>query len=259
MNKINKNESGFSVVEVILVVVIVALIGSVGWLVYNNHHKTTTADLSTTSSTTKPATSTPERTTTTAIPSIVTPSITYAECTQTAGHGSGQIGYIAGTSQNVQGEILNVCNTPNGDYAADTTNSTITPIQLSTTTNFSAISDPNLKKTILASSEFTNAGCESNGSIHDNDILISAYIASHFMAVSPRDCAGQGAFGPTIYVDTNGVWSSVWSEDSGPSQINCSTISQYKMPILFVLEGGGGSGCTVSSGTYKDLVSGIIT
>lgn len=50
MHKINKNESGFSAVEVILVVVIVALIVVVGWLVYKDHHKTTTLNASTTSS-----------------------------------------------------------------------------------------------------------------------------------------------------------------------------------------------------------------
>ena len=70
MHKINKNESGFSAVEVILVIVIVALIGVVGWLVYKDHlktssvsttntssNKTTTTNLATTSSS-KPATST---------------------------------------------------------------------------------------------------------------------------------------------------------------------------------------------------------
>lgn len=257
MHKINKNESGFSTVELILVIVIAALIGVVGYMVYKNHHKTTTAAITTTSST-KPGTSTPTKTTTTTtIPPIVTPSITYAECTQTTGHSTGQISYSDGTAQNVQSKILNVCNTPSGDYVADTTNSAINPIQLSTITNFSAISDANLKKTLLASSEFTAAGCESNGSIPNNDVVIGAYIASHFMAVSPTDCAGRGAFGPTIYVDTNGIWHSVWSENNGPSQIDCNTISQYNMPILFVLLGTAGSSCTVSNGTYKDLVSGI--
>ena len=40
MGKLKKNESGFSVVEVVLVLVVIALIGTVGWLVYRN---TTTA------------------------------------------------------------------------------------------------------------------------------------------------------------------------------------------------------------------------
>lgn len=53
MGKLQKNESGFSAVEIVLVIVIVALVGTVGWLVYKNHHKTTTAAL-TTSSVTKP-------------------------------------------------------------------------------------------------------------------------------------------------------------------------------------------------------------
>ena len=42
MNKIIKNEKGFSAVEIILVIVIIALISVVGWLVYKDHHKTTT-------------------------------------------------------------------------------------------------------------------------------------------------------------------------------------------------------------------------
>jgi hypothetical protein len=40
MNKIFKNEKGFSAVEVVLVIVVIVLIGTVGWLVYKNHHKT---------------------------------------------------------------------------------------------------------------------------------------------------------------------------------------------------------------------------
>lgn len=63
MSKLQKNESGFSAVEVVLVLVIVALIGTVGWLVYKNHHKTTTAAITTTSAT-KPTTSTTTKTTT---------------------------------------------------------------------------------------------------------------------------------------------------------------------------------------------------
>jgi|SRR5665213_806896 len=59
MNKISKNENGFSAVEVVLIVVILALIGVVGWLVYNNHHKATIAPVSTTTTTTKSATSEP--------------------------------------------------------------------------------------------------------------------------------------------------------------------------------------------------------
>ncbi len=61
MGKLQKNELGFSVVEIVLVVVIVALIGTVGWLVYKNHHKTTTAAITTTLST-KPTTSTTTKT-----------------------------------------------------------------------------------------------------------------------------------------------------------------------------------------------------
>jgi Tfp pilus assembly major pilin PilA len=63
MGKLQKNETGFSVVEVVLVILIVALIGAVGWLVYKNHHKTTVAT-TTTASTSKPATSTKTATTT---------------------------------------------------------------------------------------------------------------------------------------------------------------------------------------------------
>ncbi len=41
MNKINNNENGFSVIELVLVVLVVALLGVIGWLVYRNQTKTT--------------------------------------------------------------------------------------------------------------------------------------------------------------------------------------------------------------------------
>lgn len=57
MGKLQNNEQGFSAVEIVLVVIIVALIGTVGWLVYENHHKTNT--VSTTNTSTNKPTSTP--------------------------------------------------------------------------------------------------------------------------------------------------------------------------------------------------------
>jgi hypothetical protein len=60
VGKLQKNESGFSVVEIVLVLVVVGLIGTVGWLVYKNHHKTTTASVATTKSTS--TTTTPKTT-----------------------------------------------------------------------------------------------------------------------------------------------------------------------------------------------------
>jgi Tfp pilus assembly protein PilV len=51
MNRIYKNEKGFSAVEILMAIVIVVLIGVVGWLVYN-HHKTTTASNTAKTSTT---------------------------------------------------------------------------------------------------------------------------------------------------------------------------------------------------------------
>ncbi len=41
MNKIRKNESGFSAIEIIMIVVIIGLIGAVGYLVFKNHNKNT--------------------------------------------------------------------------------------------------------------------------------------------------------------------------------------------------------------------------
>ena len=64
MQRINKDESGFSAVEVILVVVIVALIGVVGWFVYKDHHKTTTASTANNTSSNQPATTTKTTSTT---------------------------------------------------------------------------------------------------------------------------------------------------------------------------------------------------
>jgi Tfp pilus assembly protein PilE len=58
VGKLQKDETGFSAVEVVLVLVIVALIAIVGYMVYHNHHKTTTAAVSTTAA----QTSTPKST-----------------------------------------------------------------------------------------------------------------------------------------------------------------------------------------------------
>jgi hypothetical protein len=65
MGKLKSNHNGFSVIEVVIVLVIVVLIGTVGWLVYKNHHKSTLAPAiirsttkSTTSTSTKPTTTT---------------------------------------------------------------------------------------------------------------------------------------------------------------------------------------------------------
>jgi prepilin-type N-terminal cleavage/methylation domain-containing protein len=49
MGKLQRNQSGFSAVELILVIVIVALISVVGWLVYKDHHKTMPAATTNTS------------------------------------------------------------------------------------------------------------------------------------------------------------------------------------------------------------------
>lgn len=41
MGKLQKNQEGFSVVEVSLIIIILGLIGAVGWLVYDKHHTKT--------------------------------------------------------------------------------------------------------------------------------------------------------------------------------------------------------------------------
>lgn len=74
MNKISKNEKGFSAVEAVLVLVIVILIGVVGWLVYDKHHDkiaTTASDTQPTSTTTKTTKSTTTTSTTTSSPKEV--------------------------------------------------------------------------------------------------------------------------------------------------------------------------------------------
>ena len=40
MNKLKNNESGFSVLELILLLIITLVIVAIGWLIYNNKHKT---------------------------------------------------------------------------------------------------------------------------------------------------------------------------------------------------------------------------
>ena len=65
MRKLQKNENGFSAVEIVLVLVIIVLIGAVGWLVYKDNHKNTTTSAKSTSASTKSSTSTSTKTTTT--------------------------------------------------------------------------------------------------------------------------------------------------------------------------------------------------
>lgn len=49
MNKIYKNENGFSAVELVIVIVILVLVAIVGFLVYKNQHKSSLTNLSTSS------------------------------------------------------------------------------------------------------------------------------------------------------------------------------------------------------------------
>jgi hypothetical protein len=42
MNKIRKNNMGFTIVELLLVIIILILLGFVGWYIYHTNHKTTT-------------------------------------------------------------------------------------------------------------------------------------------------------------------------------------------------------------------------
>lgn len=62
MNKLSKNQKGFTAFEVTVVILIVVLIGVVGWLVYRNYHKNSPAystALIKPATTTKPTTPTP--------------------------------------------------------------------------------------------------------------------------------------------------------------------------------------------------------
>ncbi len=64
MSKLRNNEKGFGVVEGLLIVAVVVLLGVVGYMVYKNHHKTTTVSATkTTTSSTKPATSSTSKST----------------------------------------------------------------------------------------------------------------------------------------------------------------------------------------------------
>ena len=56
MNKINKHGSGFAVLEAILILIILGLIGTVGWVVYKNQVKNSSAVTDTSASPTKNAT-----------------------------------------------------------------------------------------------------------------------------------------------------------------------------------------------------------
>lgn len=56
MGKLENNETGFGVVEIVMMIVILGLIGIVGWLVYKNHHSSPTHAATTLSA--KPITTT---------------------------------------------------------------------------------------------------------------------------------------------------------------------------------------------------------
>jgi uncharacterized protein (UPF0333 family) len=71
MNKISKNQKGFTVLEGLLIVLILVVIGAVGYMVYHNDHKTKAVSVSTTAAktpTTKNTSSTKPTTTASANP-----------------------------------------------------------------------------------------------------------------------------------------------------------------------------------------------
>ncbi|HEY8998760.1 MAG TPA: prepilin-type N-terminal cleavage/methylation domain-containing protein [Candidatus Saccharimonadales bacterium] len=78
MGKVQKDESGFSVIEVILVLVIVALIAACGVVAYRHHHKTTAATTTKTSSSTKASTSKSSTSTSTSTTDAYAGWLTYA-------------------------------------------------------------------------------------------------------------------------------------------------------------------------------------
>jgi hypothetical protein len=60
MNKLSKNEKGFTFVEALLIILILCVIGGVGYMVYHNNHKTATVSTTTKTSTSSSAKSTTE-------------------------------------------------------------------------------------------------------------------------------------------------------------------------------------------------------
>lgn len=56
MKRLKGNQTGFGALVPILIIIIIGLIGAVGWLVYQNQHKTTTKAVVVKAKTTKPAT-----------------------------------------------------------------------------------------------------------------------------------------------------------------------------------------------------------
>jgi Tfp pilus assembly protein PilE len=76
MNKISKNENGFTFVEALLIILILAVIGGVGYMVYHNNHKSKTASVSTTAA--KTSTATTSKATTSTSSTLKTYSSDYA-------------------------------------------------------------------------------------------------------------------------------------------------------------------------------------
>jgi cytoskeletal protein RodZ len=88
MSKSHNHQKGFATVEAVLVLVILILIGVVGWMVYKNHHKSTSSTTSSHSTTSSSNTSTSSSTQTTVSAADVTQLATdfynqYKACTDT--------------------------------------------------------------------------------------------------------------------------------------------------------------------------------
>ena len=97
MNKINKYEKGFSVVELILIFVVLGLIGFIGWWVYANQYKTNTPTVGgneTSKTTLNPADS--------KICTIESKTVTDLDCYNA--EGQGRITYIL---PNISGQAIN--------------------------------------------------------------------------------------------------------------------------------------------------------
>lgn len=134
MNKIHKNNKGFSTVELVLAVVIVILIGAVGYLVYKNNHKTTTANVAVT--TDKSPAAIPSTTNKTPTPTLPTGTISTTDITGTYSYPGNiftllypaswtedaQTVPVATVQPGIQGTVVTISppNTPEGETAGIT-------------------------------------------------------------------------------------------------------------------------------------------
>jgi len=241
MCKIDKNQNGFTVVEFLIVLLAIIIIGAAGYFITKHDDNSKNSTSGNTAS-------------------VVASKVTYAQCQQASGHSAGvPISYTYGSAQNLKYGSVSTCFMPDGTEATDTTSTNVTSEKISVDVKYSSIADSSLKKAILTTDEFSTAGCETNGSLADSSVIVSAYIPGYFAAATPVDCYGAGSLNQVVYAYANGSWKIIYDQQDTPSKldITCDTVNQYKVPVLFIVNAFGNDNCANFNKSTHDLISGL--